>query len=95
MSTLKQREKASAKQRVSMVAHVKNLSEAAYDIMPIRNNSREKAYFNLLRLVDTLLIIADVKMISDIEKFVDILLLTCHLVTSDDSGIRLVFSWPR
>jgi len=77
-----------------MIAHVKNLSEAAYGIMLIRNNNREEAYFDLLRLVDTLLIIADVKMISHIEKLVDILLLTCHLVTSDDSDIKLVFSSP-
>jgi hypothetical protein len=60
----------------------------------IKNNNWEEAYFDLLRLVDTLLIIADVKMISHIEKLIDILLLTCHFVTSNESGIRLVFSSP-
>lgn len=59
-------------------AHVKDMDEA---VCPTRNDDREEDYLDLLRLVDALLIIADVKVIFHVEEFVDVLLLTCHLVT--------------
>lgn len=46
------------------------------------------SHLDFLRLVDALLIIADVKMILNVEQLVDIGLLTCHLG-------RMTFRGPR
>lgn len=60
---------------------VKAKNDAWHYAQRVYNQRKRDTHLDLLRLVDTLLVIADVKVISHVEELVDILLLTCHLAT--------------